>query len=339
MYSTSIYTEKIIKFPKLISLILESEHDDMRKKCHKIIDFSSLEKLEYYYGPIPYILYFNKTSLQNIYLDRISTETDMTKYIKIMEKIVSFETLKIFNFQFDDFDYDYFKEIQGENYSLTTLEVDFVYFNKLYNNSDCILFDLQKKFPNASNIIIRVFARGLKYENPILIIKENENCKTKRIQIKLDHFMKSLNLYCQCFENIVELGIDLNYFPETKICLKKFFIIFDKNNKIIFRALKIFSYIDNFDENPPNTELNSINFNCMPNLCDLTIICRRLTLNFSDFKKAIEKILLLNIRNIELRISPFEEKNYTFSQLKELFPNINFNKYANVKIEKYLDSR
>ena len=75
----------------------------------------------------------------------------------------------------------------------------------------------------------------------------------------------------------------------------------------------------------------------MPNLNNLTINCRRKKINYSDFIKEIEKLLLLYIKNIELKMSPIETKIYSISKLKELFPNINFNKYLKVTIEKYLD--
>ena len=329
---TYIDNEKLIKLPNLVSLILCEDIIYEKKLFNINIDFSSLQKLEHFNGNM-FAIYL-KLLLKNKNLDSDKEININNNYIKIMEKIISIKTLKSININLINLDKDNIKNIKGENYSITDLKV---FCNA---ESGCLLYDLQKKFPNVSSIYIENINSNYfnNFKNPSLEIIEDENCKINKINLKLYRLMnKSFKIYCQSFENLIELKIELLYGKKTDICLEKVFIIFDKNNKIIFRALKKFSYIDDFYENPPMNELNAINFNCMPNLNDLTIICRRSFLNFTDFKKIIEKILLLNIRNIELKISTYYERNYTFSQLRELFPNINFNKYIKLLIEKYKD--
>ena len=326
---TCIQSYKLCQFPNLISLTIEVDN----KNYNKIIDFSSLEKLENFFGYKSYILDFKKTSLKNmdLYQGFTDSEKDINKFTQIIEKIISIKTLKKIDFELLKSEKDYIIDINGENNSVTDLKIE---WNE--SESDCILYNIQKKFPNLSSIIINTVGYSNNFESPTLEINEDEDCKINRINIKFSHFNKSIKLCCQSFENLIELKLIFIY-NDTNICLEKFFTIFDEKSKIIFRSLKTFSYTDNFAGNLTFDEINKINFNCMPNLNNLTINCRRKKINYSDFIKEIEKLLLLCIKNIELKMSPIESKIYSISKLKELFPNINFNKYLRVSIEKYLD--
>ena len=73
----------------------------------------------------------------------------------------------------------------------------------------------------------------------------------------------------------------------------------------------------------------------MPNLRSLTLQCLRLY-EEDYYKKLIEKILLLNLKNIDLHInSIFSMDIYSLKELKEIFPKINFYKFDNISIEKF----
>ena len=328
---THLKNFQFIRFPNLITLIFKND----KKYFVPKIDFFSLEKLENFYGQMNFIFYLSYIPLKNIELFSMTKDLkkDIKKYTEIIEKIISFKTLKKINFELFSCINDYIKNIKGENNSVTDLKI-------IWNEaeSDCVLYNLQKKFPNLSSIDISTISYSSHFSSPTLDIEEDENSKINKININLYYFNKSIRLYCQCFENIIELKIKFNYNLQTNILLEKFFMIFNKKNKTIFRSLKIFSYIDNFSDNLSIDEINKINFNSMPNLNDLTIHCRRKKLIYSDFIKVIEKILLLYIKNIELKISPKETIIYTRSKLRELFPNIKYNKFKKLSIEKYLKS-
>ena len=146
-----------------------------------------------------------------------------------MEKIISIKTLKSININLINLNKDNIKNIKGENYSITDLKVF------CSEESGCLLYDLQKKFPNVSSIYIESINSNNLDKNPSLEIIEDENCKINKINLKLYRLMnKSFKIYCQSFENLIELKIELLYEIKTDICLEKVFIIFNKNNKIIF---------------------------------------------------------------------------------------------------------
>ena len=67
-------------------------------------------------------------------------------------------------------DNDEISRIKGENISINKLKVNWK--NK---NSDCILFNLQKKLPNLTNIDI--YYKIDKKDNIILEMKEYSECK------------------------------------------------------------------------------------------------------------------------------------------------------------------
>ena len=330
LYNTSIQTFRIMKFRNLITLKIDI---DPYKGFNKVIDFSSLEKIENYYGYKYYLLDFNKTKLKNVdILSYLDEKIDINSNIQVIEKIISLKTLKSVRLELVKTGKDYITNIKGENNSVSDLVI---VWN--HHDSDCILYNLQKKFPNLSSITFMNKGKHTKFESPILEISENKNCKVDKINIILYEFNKSIKLYCHSFETLIELKIDFSYFVSNKICLEKFFGIFDKNCKIIFGSLKKFSYKDNFSDKKTFDDINKINFNCMPNLIDLTLVCTRKEPIFINYKKIIEKLLLLNIKNIKMNISRYGKTFYPLNKLREFFPNIKLYKFQTVLIEKYYE--
>ena len=107
----------------------------------------------------------------DLYQGFTDSEKDINKFIQIIEKIISIKTLKKIDFELLKSEKDYIIDINGENNSVTDLKID---WNE--SESDCILYNIQKKFPNLSSIIINTVGYSNNFESPTLEINEDEDC-------------------------------------------------------------------------------------------------------------------------------------------------------------------
>ena len=101
---------------------------------------------------------------------------------KILEKIISINSLKYINIELSNIYDEDISKIQGKNNSIKKAEI-------LWNSGgNCILYNLQNKFPELSNLNICIpDLEDIEEElnkNPIIEIKQNTKCKINQFMIE-----------------------------------------------------------------------------------------------------------------------------------------------------------
>jgi len=253
---------------------------------------------------------------------------------KMIEKFLSLNSLKEITFTITDIDPNIFSKIKGINKVVTKMSV-------IWNNTekDCILFDLQSKFPNLLEIDIKINSyhnsNKLKRKKKLEII-ENSNCKINKFSL-FAHGKKQIKFFCGAFKNLkdVEFKIDNN-----TINVKDGFPIFNDKCKIIFKSLINFSMLNCYGFDLTSEVLTNIynNMGKMPNLRKFEINTGVDNINKDFYIKFIRKILNLKLDSIYFspRVNYMEKlEEYKISELKEICSNINENKYKEIYISKF----
>jgi len=185
-------------------------------------------------------------------------------------------------------------KIQGENNSITKLEINFK-----ENNNDCNILNFQNKLINLSELkIILPFVNIRASTN--LKIEENLNCKVNTIEIDGDN--KNIILYCGPYENLVKVDISINC---DIVNYKTIFPIFDNNCKTIFKSLNYFKLIHNdYGYNVSLDILNNLynNMDKMPKLKHFEMYCFSEDIDKNFYNKLKKKIMSLNLEFIKIEI-------------------------------------
>ena len=115
-----------------------------------VIDYESLSKIKNLTIDAYYFLKIKAESLEKVKIYSNDNNTDKIEK-KMIEKFLSSKTLKDISFTITKIDPNIFSQIKGINKEVTKMEI-------CWNNirSDCILFDLQNKFPNLLEIDIKI---------------------------------------------------------------------------------------------------------------------------------------------------------------------------------------
>ena len=154
---------------------------------------------------------------------------------------------------------------------------------------------------------------------------------------------KNINFYCTSFEKLIEVRINL-YDGIKKI--NNSFPLFNKDNTIIFKSLKIFEFTNKSENKIDLSVLESINNNLskLPNLIELFIDCKILhTLKNHFYDEFLNNIFKIKLKKIHFSIKSnidqiyTKEEIYDKSELEELFKqlNINYINLDNVYIRKF----
>lgn len=313
-----------IKFPKLNYC----ELDGYVYKDYSMINFSFIKTLKYFKGTKNNFLLLGNCPFEKIILrngDNNSYEIEK----EVIEKIIKIKTLKSIKTELEFIKDDEISSIQGENNSILYLKINWE--NK---DKDCIIYNLEKKFPNLKEIYLHIeftpliFEDESAYINPTLDIKETFDCKFDKLNLFLHNYNKGLNLYCQPLENLVE--IKLEFFSNIKD-LNIFFPLFSAKCTKIFRSLKVFHLKMKINiYNALNNFYNNINNNC------IQFVLQCMKIEEQDFyKKLIIKLLSLDLESIEINNYYYIKKDlYSKKELKEIYPDINFNQYKKISISK-----
>ena len=253
---------------------------------------------------------------------------------KVLQKLISLKNLKEFSINLDNISDNDISTINDENYSVTRMDVYW-----LNNNEDCILYNLQNKFKNLTKLVLNQNIYSIK--NKILEIKENKNCKVNKITLN-QISGNNIKLYCQSYENLIKLKIDLENNIDN---LENTIPIFNKDCKIKFKSLTTFKFKMVEDEHLNRNILDNIykNLDSMPNLKKLLLDFIVPELDEEYFKKFIKKILLLKLKNVHINIQKYftnKKEYYLENDYKELFPDIIFDyEYDEIYIQKFNKER
>ena len=323
-----IIPDLLLKFPNLEEIDLNI---NLYNQYKKIIDFTSLKKLKKFIGNIDNFLMLKNTLLEDVNIQGIDIENQIQ--VKMIEKILSIKTLKKAKFELGNMNNLDILKINGNNNSIKELKIYYTYDNRYKKGVDFDINDLLCKFPNITSLSLYADSKS-KLTN--LEIKQNSKCKINKI-ILVKPLINNLKLCFESFDNLKEINIDM--YNKIKN-LKNSFPIFNEKCKI-FNSLINFSF-----EYDKKVNLDIIynlynNIENMPNLKKFKFICKSKDITENFYIKFIQKILKLKLNFIEISIVKNEDEEndieYSFDEIKTLFPEINYFKFENYHIYKLCD--
>ena len=292
-----------------------------------IFNFSKCKKLKHAIMDPCDFIYLEDTCLELITLiSNIEVDIDIKK--KTFEKLISLKSLKKIEFEFGKINNDELSLIKGENSSVEAIK-----FNFVKTNADLIIYNLEKKFPNLTELNIKGYRYSDNDLETDLEIEENDKCKINTIFLDIAGFF-NLKLFCISFENLIEIKIGLR----DKIShLENTFPLFNPKCNVIFKALNYFCFYSDVEEIINVDILKNLfnNLNKIPNVKKLFIDCFERNIDEEFYQEFVRKILSLQFRDIHFSIRPDllrEECPYSKDELLEIYPNIDFSKYENIYI-------
>ena len=317
--------KSLLKFPELEDCLLQKDLR-LKQKYNLIIDFKSLQKVKNLTAETGDFIAIENELLENLTLYSYKTSEEIEKIM--LEKLISIKTLKNINFEIKEIGDYQISNIQGENTSVVNVNIK-------WSNSyhDCIIHNLQKKFPFASSFeLLTQYKKVQTY----LEIQENPKCKINKLVLKIGG-NKNILLYCQSFENLIYV----DFFADGEIInIIDAFPLFNDKCKVIFKSLIYFKFSNYSNEININFFKNLYNnIDCMPNIksFDFHGITKDITEDF--YKNFIKKILILNLDyicfTIKRKSNDHSTGKYTEEEIKEMFPDLNYIKFDKINITKF----
>ena len=301
---SNIHKIFFLDFPELEDFNLNYVHGIIN-----VINFNNLNKLKRFIGTTSDFLNLGKTSLEYVKLTQTPDNT-LDKERELLRKIISIKTLKNIELWLNVIDTDTINLI---NYVNKTVEIACIYWT--FPENDCILYSLQKKFPNLSDLSL-YFLNNKKCQTK-LEITENEECKINKISL-IVFKNENIKFYCNSFENLIKIDFTFN---NEIINIKDCFPIFSDECKVKFKSLTKFKLYINYE-----IELNIIkniykNIDSIPNLIYFSLNCNVKEINKDFYIKFINKILSKKLSLIYLKLTTNEEL-YLLNELKKICNNI-----------------
>ena len=286
-----------LKFPNLEKCIfyLYLKDDNIKTsynymaRLNASIDFSSLNNLKVLNAEADDFLKLKNNTLESLTVMSNDKDNSKEKEKRIIEKIISMKSLKEVIISLKLLDDNDISKIPGENSSVEKLDI---YWDKTI--PDCMIINLQKKFPNVNNFSLTNSSKNLFDTN--LKIEENKNCKINKLALYGGH--SNIKLYCLSFENLVEF--DLLMFTDKFDDIKGSLPFMSKNCILTFNSLKSFKFkVHNLDLELLNNICN--NLEKMPILETLELVSITLVDKFF-FDNLNKKISLMKINDYNIVI-------------------------------------
>ena len=333
-----------LKFPELEQLKISFCFYDINTNFNhkywyegfkKIIDLKSLTKLKFLFrGDISLFLALENKTLEKAYISSYSLDYwDERLYYKeeekkMIKKFIDIKTLKEIKLNLSFISSNDIEKIEGENTSVKKLIIDWH-----IENDDNLLYNLQKKFPNLTDLEIYDHYRIKK-------INLESNLEINRLKYSGGFNYEEFSILS--FENLQEL--------ELKRCgniTKNNFHIFNDNYDNNFKSLIKFTF-DNSHIKSEKIDLKIINniinnINKIPSLKNFIFKCYS-SISKEDYKNLVKKILQLKIKSIEFGINSFYDykgkiacnDEYTEFELKFLYENVDLKFFEKIKIYKFI---
>ena len=293
-YSDIMKTEKLLKLPEIEECYLEDSNSKLYQQKHYnlIFDLSNSKQLKTLKIDIN-----NFIELENKYIKNLNLVFTLIPNIelekKMLKKIFSLKNLKKLQFSLNNITDDDITQIEGDNISVTDLTI-------FWNNKDeCILYELQKKFPNLNKLSI-FFPYSHNIETLLEIEKKENNNKIKEISLG-GGGNDNISFYCQSFQNLERIEINL----EGKIInLKEALPIFNNYEKEEFDNLKYFRFISKNENEITMDILKNIynNISKLNNLKVFELECITKDIDENFYVKLKEKISSLKLDYSRLNI-------------------------------------
>jgi hypothetical protein len=280
--------------------------------------------------------------LESLTIKKFFSDIELDNEIKSIKKLLSIKGLKTIYYSLY-IDIDEFNKIKGINYDVNTLHLELKYKNK--NSKKCHLYNLQNKFPNLTELILIVnYDINNKIKKTSFKIEENNNCIINRLKLSIPEAQKGeINFYCGKFSKLESINIE--YLHKDLINIENSFPLFYDKCPIIFESLQnltlilfnteILNYLKNNIKNMPN--LKYFKFKS-----ELSLF--KDEKNYEEF--LIEILSLKSLRKINIQICQHYEENsnanfvriekdfYTEKEIKKFIPDIVFQKFSKIKIQK-----
>ena len=256
------YINSPLKFPNLERCIfyLYLKDDNIKTsynymaRLNTSIDFSSLNNLKVLNAEADDFLKLKNNKLESLTVVSNDKDNSKEKEKRIIEKIISMKSLKEVIISIKLLDDNDISKIPGQNSSVEKLDI---YWDKII--PDCMIINLQKKFPNVNTFSLTNSPKNL--FDTHLQIEENINCKINKLALYGGH--SNIKLYCLSFDNLVEFDLLMNIDKFNGI--KGSLPFMSKNCLLTFNSLKSFKFkVHNLDFELLNNICN--NLEKMPNL-------------------------------------------------------------------------
>ena len=253
------------------------------------IDFSSLNNLKVLNAEADDFLKLKNNTLESLAVMSNDKDNSKEKEKRIIEKIISMKSLKEVSISLKLLDDNDISKIPGQNSSVEKLDI---YWDKTI--PDCMIINLQKKFPKVNNFSLTNSPKNLFDTN--LKIEKNKNCKINKLALYGGH--SNIKLYCLSFENLVEF--DLHMFIDKFDGIKGSLPFMNKNCILTFNSLKSFKFkVHNLDLELLNNICN--NLVKMPILETLELVSITLVDKFF-FDNLNKKMSLMEINDYNIVI-------------------------------------
>lgn len=239
-------------------------------------------------------------------------------------------------------DIDFIKKLNIDINSVINLKLYLLNIND-YGTEYILQEKINEYFRNLNNITIIIKDRYFYTANNLFIsdfiLEENVNSAIKNIKIDMDDTINRLKLYCHSFKTLESIDLFLCEIPITKF--------FNNKSSVIFQSLYKFHF--SYIYLPSKEDLIQVcnNLDNMPNLIDLKLkfgkyinLKKKYTFdeNFeNNYETLIRKVLYkktIKIINISIFAFPKSHDLYSQTELIKKFPNLNFNSFYQVNIEK-----
>lgn len=307
-----------------------------------IIDFSSSKNLEYLEGNMEDFINLENTLLTNAKL-QISDNQKIA-----IESLIKIKTLKIINLELFlfYFNHEELKEIKEDIINTSANELNLKLLNTAAflpnNNNKCLINEFQKRFINVSKIVIENIIKRVgafyKRGETNIEIEENTNCNITDFSLTVQQMtIPFIKFNCCKFENLINLSLSFSIIIDN---LENSFPIFNDKCKIIFKSLKSFYLMCNSTKNYEFNIINNLynNMECMPTLTKFELIFQ-VKVEEKFHQNFICKLLSMDLDYLNFKVSQvlyYSNDYYSKDELKQLFPNIDYNKYKKIQIYKYI---
>ena len=293
-------------------------------KINKIIDCKSLKKLKYFNGNLKDFLLLDSPLLEEVDLKNdYSYESD--DEMILIKKLCSLKFLKIIYLELNYITEEEIIKIKSKNTSIKEIHIELDY------KIEGILYHLQNIFINLKKLFIDIKkSEENKSQETIIKIEENSNSKVTNLDIKISK-NENYKICCQSYQELESIRFK-NYDEDSII--KKILPIFNDKCDIIFKSLKIFDYYQSYAKDINILKNIYNNLDNIPNIEEFYIKFKLKDISKKFYKSFIEKILsnkLIKIASINIGNSSEE---LSITELKKIFPNINFRKFIKINIYK-----
>ena len=199
------------------------------------------------------------------------------------------------------------------------LIINYNYNDDNYNEEN-IFYSLQEKFPNLKEI--KIYINNSVYysdDDKKMDINVKSDCKINKFTIAGIHIINPINtkFIIGPYENLVDVEFGC---MSSSFKLEKSFPIFMQKCNYTFKSLINFKYDNSIEVNINIEVIKNIinNLNKMPNLKIFIFKGKCKEISEEIYKKFIEELLLLRIKNIELNL--YNNINeYSEDELKDIF--------------------